>query len=300
MRCLVTGASGFIGKHLVRALLRTDGISSVVGTAHKYRPGTSDLYCDITAEDQVAALLRNVRPNIIFHIAGKATIKEDEQDRAAITRTNVLGTHHLLAHAPQGCRFVLASSAAVYGDDAKWGFKCNEIQMLYPSSPYGAAKVAAEALVLAYHNQGKISGLMLRYVANVGRGATHGVVPDLLRKLQSEEEELVLFGDAPGSIKPYCHVSDTVAATILLGMNPSAVGPFNIAPDDNLSILHLAGAMMVATGIRKDIRWGGTSANWKGDNPLVVAPNHWARVYGWRPYFANSHHAVTAATKESL
>lgn len=298
MRVLVTGSSGFIGRHLMLRLRHEPQVKWLVGVSRSYDelPHTispaqglateSNFFCDLTEEWQVKGLMQEVKPDVIFHLAANPLVKDED------IKSSLLPTLSLLSHAPQGSRFVFASSATVYGDSADGA---REEQRLTPSAVYGAGKAASELLVDVKHKQGKVNGLCLRLVANVGRFATHGVVPDIIRKLSSDSHTLELLGAAPGSRKSFLHVSDTVEGFVQFGFNPAINGALNLSNDDTCDVSEIAEMVMKTTGMRKPIRWN-KEGNWVGDNRLVRPSNLKARQLGWCP----SHSSLGAIRKTVL
>lgn len=305
MKVLVTGSSGFLGKALVKRLMREPGVTRVVGLSRsgELNPSELDLAdCfygldhvrgDVLRGDRTRAVMALLEPDVVFHLAADALVKEgkDPERQYAV---NVMGTRNVLAACPDGCRFVLASSAAVYGDNASPG---REGQALTPNSTYGASKVAAEALADAHHRLGRVSALSLRFIALAGPGATHGLVRDLVRKLRGGWHELQLFGDAPGSSKPYLHVDDAAEALVRLGFNYAASGPVNVGPEDSVTVEQAAHAAMAALDVYKSISWLGEGANWAGDNRRVMLDCSLAKKLGWSAR-RDSLGAITQAAKE--
>jgi nucleoside-diphosphate-sugar epimerase len=163
---------------------------------------------------------------------------------------------------------VLASSATVYGEGTlSQHLECSPVR---PTSAYAASKIGAEALVNAYAALGRIEPLILRLVANVGTGASHGLLPDIINKLKSKGGTIELIGDSPGTIKQFCHVDDTcmVAATLAFSGHS---GIFNAVSYDSspISVESVARIAMESTGITKKIKWLGGSSIWPGDNRVV-------------------------------
>jgi UDP-glucose 4-epimerase len=143
-----------------------------------------------------------------------------------------------------------------------------------------------------------VNGVSLRLTATVGKGATHGVLKDVIRKLKSDSPTLDLLGAEPGSSKPFTHVDDVVQALLLAGFDDGWKGSVNIGPNDQLSVDQLAEAAMHATRIYKPIKWLGEAANWKGDNRRLHIRNRLAVWHGWKPRYETSWAAVKAAARE--
>ncbi len=163
---------------------------------------------------------------------------------------------------------------------------------------YGASKVAAEALVTAYTNLGLVKGLSLRLVANVGTGATHGLLKDVIRKV-CEKGPIQLLGDSPGSCKPFVHVGDTVEAAIHLA-KVGICGPANISNDNSITVLDVLTLVLQAMGVNKTYTFLGKDANFKGDNPLVRVESKLAHWMGWYPKYDTSQLAVMQAVKDIM
>jgi UDP-glucose 4-epimerase len=309
---LVTGATGFLGRHLVRRLKDQPGYHTVTGVSrrgdqrnweHGGGPTGAFRYTersvDLTDPDEVEEMMSAVRPEAVFHLAGSPLTKTDPDNRFGPFADNVEVTHHLLEYAPKDCRFVFASSATVYGD---LPYRCTcftESSPLNPASVYGASKVAGEALVRAYTAQGRVRGVSLRLIANTGAWATHGLVRDLVRKAKSAEPTLCLLGDAPGSVKPLAYAGDTADAMAVMGLEHTFTGALNVGPNDFLSVEDVARVVLDTLGIDKPLSWAGAAANWKGDNPLVRIDNFAARTLGvWNPTYPTTAEACRQAVKE--
>lgn len=295
-RILVTGSEGFIGRNLVPKLIELG--HDVVGFSRKgIGIGTqhSHFQCDITNESHVAYVMEFIEPTIVCHLAANPIVRYNEGNPTQISKDNILGTHNLLAYAPTGCKFIYASSATVYGNnvDEDEEAKCE------PTSVYGATKIASEALVDAYTSLGRVNGTNLRLVANVGLHSTHGLLHDIIRKLKSDSKELELLGKGPGSWKPYTHISDTVSAFVMAQRWPN--GTYNISNGLGTlsSVLDVAEQVMKETGIKKNIKWLGEAANWKGDNRVVNVNSNKARKAGWQPQYDCSQ-AISLAVQEIM
>jgi len=312
MRALVTGGTGFIGRHVVRELMKYNEITSIVSIARKKNDPETHVYfrdpatkryvmvedaVDITDQRQVAETLYFYKPDFIFHLAANAVVKDSIDKPCEVVRANIMGTQHLLAYAKPGTRFCFASSATVYGSCLHT--PGTENGPTNPSSIYGATKLAGEALVLAYEKLGHITPLIFRLVANVGPGATHGVVKAIIEKLKSDNPVLELLGDEPGSVKPYTYVGDTARFMVEATLGPPHLrGIVNVSAIGSISVSIIADLVMHAIGIEKPIKWLGDDAVWKGDDKHVQVTLDKAQSLGFTPECGLSSTAIVRAAKE--
>ena len=210
MAVLVTGANGFIGRHLIKKLYsyrQTVGEIITTSRRHFKSPYSHKHYrCDLGFSDTTDAefsclqyMCKKHEPSYIFHLASKATVKMQGNDPFDIIQDNILSTQKICQWAPKGARVVLASSVIVYGD---WSDLYIEEDKTEPTSIYGMTKRASESILNYYTETGQISGVSARMCATVGRGLTHGVVYDFMRKIKNNPV-LEALGSSPGSTKPY-------------------------------------------------------------------------------------------------
>lgn len=285
MRILVTGATGFIGGRLCKKLAEAG--HQVLGTGRRgirkqiHEVGFASqfsnctVHCELESYFQVRELMNNFQPEVVYHLAGNPIVKEDPNFPCDITKANVLTTHHLLATCPLNTKFVFASSATVYGDYQ--GKPFTEDDTPNPTSVYGVTKWASEQLVEVFRKQGRVRAFIARLIANCGSGASHGVFHDIIQKLRSTSQNLNLFGDEPGTCKPYLHVDSTVNALCYLGIIEKKEGIYNVSTNDSITIKELAEMVMDVTGMRKPINWMGNDYIWQGDNRIVKVSS---RLFG--------------------
>lgn len=304
MNVLVTGGTGGIGKYLLPLLTRERHsvvVLSRKGDPHWLLPAGREVQhwkCNLQDEAEIRNALWRAQPEVILHLGAHSTTKAEADRPCRISQVNVLGTHHLLAHAPAGCRFVLASSATVYGDNTSRSMPAHEGLAPSPTSAYGATKAAAEALVSAYTAQELVKGVSLRLVACAGAGFSHGLIRDVVRKLSLETPSLELFGDAPGSCKPFLHARDAAAAFCHFAFTSMFTGPVNISPLDSITVEQVAEIAQEEMGTSKPTTWLGQSATWSGDNPQVWVNPRNAHALGFRPACGRSEEAVRAAVRD--
>lgn len=301
MKILLTGVSGFLGRNVRDILLKRPEIKLLAGVSRQgdywsYPIKDDDtlqeecFYADLTQSYQVAQLLNDNKYNVIFHLAACASVAKSGPE---ITSLNVLSTHNLLHHCKPGTKFVFASTVLV--DPQSEG-------LYRPSSAYAASKIACEQLINVYHKQGKIDGIILRYTANVGKYATHGLFKDLIHKMKSDSPYLELFGKSPGSLKPFSYAGDTAKATVFAGLDlttyckPPKI--YNISPLDCLTVEQVANIVMDEIKIRKEIKWLGDDSGWIGDDKYI-SPRYNNLVFnGFEPKCHTSEQAIKEAIKE--
>mgnify|MGYP003116286384 FL=1 len=304
MKILITGATGFIGRHLTLKLkllgheLITISRRPVMRNKKDVKLSTHyalDLGEVDRSKDSYYMfenICRQHSPDLIFHLASNAVVKPDDDNPHGIILDNTISTQKVAHYAPEECKVVLASSVIVYGD---WIYNSSTPDREYkeyaackPTSIYGMTKRASESIIQSYTNSGKINGVSARLCATVGSGLTHGIVKDFIRKIKSDNPNLEALGSYPGSTKPFCHIEDAVEALIMLGMQNTEKKIFNVVPDDSITVEEVAEAAMAALEIQKPIKWLGEEANWKGDNRVIRASNKLLKSIGWTPRFPKS------------
>jgi UDP-glucose 4-epimerase len=258
MRVLVTGGAGFIGSHLVDALLNADAEVTVVDHLSARHDGNLDRARERGAE-LVRANVANVaamklafmyaRPEVVFHLAAQIDVRRSVDDPSEDAHVNVGGTAAVLEAARHTGvrRVILASTAGVYGDpDAVW---TAEEAPVAPRSPYGASKAAAETYMSLYQRLHGISTLSLRMSNVYGprqdpRGDS-GVVAIFAAAAQAGGTATI-YGDGHQT-RDYLYVSDAVDA-FMAAATCEVSGVLNVSTGVETSLLELARTLGVRTG----------------------------------------------------
>jgi UDP-glucose 4-epimerase len=266
VRVLVTGGAGFIGSHLVRALVAEghavrvlDDLSS--GDAARLTPlgaAVDLLVADVRDAAACDAACRDV--DAILHEAAEVSVPRSLEDPARTADVNVTGTVRLLEAARRHGvgRFVLASSCSVYGNPR--GDAQAESDTPAPLSPYAASKLAGEQFVACFSHHG-VPGLALRYFNVYGAGqradsAYAAAMPAFLAALRRHERP-VLFGDGRQA-RDFVHVDDVVSANLLALAAPDhALGrAFNVGTGRAVAMVDVARRLAEALGVEPAFSFG--------------------------------------------
>jgi UDP-glucose 4-epimerase len=253
MRVLVTGGAGFIGSHVVQALLARGDEPHVLdnlatGKRENVPPEVALHEHDI--REPLTDLVRDLRPDAVVHLAAQADVRVSVADPAFDATVNVVGTANVLsAAAAIGARVAFASTGgAIYGECVR---PAREDDPLEPLSPYGTSKLAAEHYLATFTRLYGTPHVALRFGNVFGpRQDPHGeagVVAIFLGRLR-DGEPCRIFGDG-GAIRDYVFAGD-VADSILRAIDRDGGGVFNVGTGVETSVLGLYEACreVAATG----------------------------------------------------
>ncbi len=250
--CLVTGGAGFIGSHLVDALLgqgRRVVVLDDLSTGRETNlPAGADLHVLDIRSPEAAALVRRLRPTYLFHHAAQMDVRRSTADPVFDASVNILGTLNLLqAAVDAGVRQVLFASTggAIYGEQES--FPAAEDHPTRPVSPYGVSKLAGERYLYYFHVERGLDATCLRYANVYGeRQNPHGeagVVAIFIDRLLAGAP-CVINGDGLQT-RDYVHVSDVVRAN-LLALGRVGFETYNVGTGLETSVAALYG-LLVAT-----------------------------------------------------
>lgn len=252
-RVLITGAAGFVGRHLTAHLTACG--DEVVGVDRFPFEGSDLPGVDITDAAAVTGLLADLRPNAIYHLAGWADVGGSWKAPVEAFRANAEGTLNVLSAAVEtGVERVLAvSSADVYGKVEPAELPLTEDSPLRPASPYAASKVAADYLGLqAWLGRG-LPVLRVRAFNHLGPGQTDKfVAPAIASRIARAERD---GNDAPLPIgdlsarRDFTDVRDVVRAYRLLMEKGEAGEVYNVCSGVDLAVQDLADQMLAQARI---------------------------------------------------
>ena len=194
-------------------------------------------------------------------------------------------------------RLVFSSGSGVYGDI---GYTyANERTLTEPISPYGANKLACEALVRAYVCMFDIQATIFRFGNVVGPQQTHGVCYDFIRQLLKDAGVLTILGDGTQD-KPYLHVDDVVdAINFSILKQYSRFEIFNLAPRDSTTVNQIAEIIIEEMNISPRIVRGLNDRGWKGDVPIVRLDSTLINSFGYTLRYSSTE-SIRKSVRELL
>ena len=234
MRVLVTGAKGFIGRHLVDSLNLAHDVIAVCRPSGSRLPGVSWVGADLGAPGFENNLPADV--DAVVHLAQSGRYREFPAGAPDMFAVNVASTFRLLQFAATANieRFVLVSSGAVY---EPFDGILEEGQRIAPHSMYAASKAAAELLTEPY--RGRMDVVSLRVFFPYGCGQTQRLVPGLVERIR-QRRPVVLEGESgEGTILTLIHVDDVVGV-ITRAIEQAWTCAVNVASAEVVSIRNLA------------------------------------------------------------
>lgn len=276
---LVTGAAGFLGRQAVRqyagAGWRVIGLDDV--PSENAPTGAGVVFHRMKLPDaRLAELLIAEAPAVCVHCAGSASVGLSLEDPGADFRGNTILTFEMLEalrrHAPR-CRFILLSSAAVYGDPAT--LPVSEDHPAAPLSPYGWHKLQCEMLCAEYAQFFGLPTATARIFSAYGPGLKRQVIWDICQRVLSGGR-LPLHGTGRES-RDFIHETDIARGLALIAEHAPANGEvYNLATGREVTIAELADQLLaeLAPTVRPEFdgrATPGNPLNWRADIGKVAA-----------------------------
>ncbi|HET7815516.1 MAG TPA: GDP-mannose 4,6-dehydratase [Candidatus Baltobacteraceae bacterium] len=277
MRALVTGASGFAGTHLTRAL-RERG-SEVIAPD-----------CDVRDTEAVTAAIVDARPEIVYHLAAQAFVPAAIADPDETYRINVRGTANVLAalralqkqHAP--ARLLFVSSADAYGPQPPQAYPLREETLPRPANPYAASKLAAEALVQGEVRAYGLDAVITRAFNHIGPGQSDRFAAASFAKqlagIAAGGEPVLLVGDLTAK-RDFLDVRDVVQAYISLAERGVSGETYNVCSETAISMREVLGELIRIARVPVEVREDPARMR-PSDVPLLYGSNEKLRAAtGW-------------------
>jgi len=230
LRALVTAADCFFGSWLIESLVA--GGVEVVGTVRKDGNGGSRRLLDIRDREAVEALVRDVAPDVIYHLAAQSNVTESVHDPLTTMTTNVIGSTNVFeaVRAVGRGRVVSVGSSAEYGDAAKPAGELRENDPLLPRSPYGVSKAAQGQLARVYARAHGVEVVHVRPFAIIGPRKRKDAISDFcinVVKLERGEATQFSIGNV-SAVRDFVDIRDAVRALRMIGERGTRGEIYNI------------------------------------------------------------------------
>jgi UDP-glucose 4-epimerase len=252
---LITGGAGFIGSHLVEALLARDEIVVAFDNLSTGRLRNLDhlgnhpnlRFVQGSVLDELAVDELMHKCDVVVHLAAAVGVKLIVEEPLRSFTTNIRGSEIVIESAFRHRRpILLTSTSEIYGKNTEVPLKEEDDRVLGTPSiarwAYSTAKAVDEILAYAYHRERGLPTTVVRLFNTVGprQSPAYGMVVPRLARQAVAGLPLTIYGDGTQS-RCFCHVADVVSALLGLLDNPDAIGgTFNVGSQEEISILGLA------------------------------------------------------------
>ncbi len=300
MRILVTGVTGFAGGHLAEALLARRG-ADVVGVSRtgawpgplRHLAGRVELRaCDALDAAALEALLRDVRPDRICHLAGYARTGRSFDEPEAAWDGNLTTTRRLyeaVARWGGRPRILFIGSGLIYGSGGEDGRPPDEAAPLLPRSPYAASKAAADLVSYQVYCAAGLDVVRARPFNHVGpRQAPEFAVAHFARQVveieRGRQPPVLQTGDLR-PLRDLTDVRDTVAAYLLLLENGRAGEAYNVAGGQGRSMQTVLERLLALAGLSVEVRQRTELVRPTEPSVVRADASKLRRETGWEPRF---------------
>jgi GDP-4-dehydro-6-deoxy-D-mannose reductase len=292
---LVTGVSGFAGRHLASCL--TAAGYDVFGMVRGIRQEPVDgialerlLVADLEDAASIECAVALAQPRLVFHLAGSTFVPQSHADPTSVYRINVLGTVHLLsavrAAAPQS-RVVVIGSGDAYGRVGAEDIPVTESCPWRPSSPYAASKAAADLIAYQWTQSFGTDVIRLRPFNHTGpRQARSFVCSDFASQLVAIERGLrpprIAVGDLT-AVRDFSDVRDVVSGYLLAGEKATSGEAYNLCSGVGRSIREVLDELIEISGVQVEVTVDPAKLRPAEVPRLIGSCAKFQAATGWRP-----------------
>jgi GDP-4-dehydro-6-deoxy-D-mannose reductase len=295
-KVLITGAGGFVGNHLIRALKAKADVeifAAVYQTGSDITsliPSDHIIAGDLTDFAYTQKLMRIARPDVIYHLAALSVVHSSSSQATTVMNGNATISYNLLEAFRLDCpksRFIAISSGNVYGAVEDTSHPIAESTPLRPLNPYGVSKVTQEMLALQYYLAYGLDIVILRPFNHTGVGQTTDfVIPKLAEQFTQAEkgvaQSLIEVGNLD-TIRDFTDVSDMVSAYLLAADLGVSGQIYNIGSGTGHTIAEILNILQSLSHVKVEIKVKEDLVR-TADVPVLIADaSKFKQLTGWEP-----------------
>ena len=305
MSYLVTGGAGFIGSAVVDRLIEEGNGVTVYDDLSTGKEAFISRHFDdfnfkfVKADVLDFEMLKKEMEGheSVWHLAANPDIRKGTESTRVDLEQNTLATYNVLeaARRTEVKSVVFSSTSTIYGR-AKVLPTPEDYGPCLPISLYGASKLACEGLISAYAELYGIKGYIYRFANIIGSRSTHGILYDLVEKLNRDPKELEVLGDGK-QMKSYLLVEECVDG-MLYGFENAKDGLnyFNLGAEDQIAVKRIVEVLLEETGLKGvETKYTGGESGWAGDVPRFLLSTEKMADLGWKPKHTSEEAIRTAA-----
>jgi GDP-4-dehydro-6-deoxy-D-mannose reductase len=295
LKVFITGATGFVGSYLSQKLKSPENV--IYGTCYPERPEDCDrkvgdkiYYQDIRDAKGIAALIEEIRPDWVFHLAAISSVRQSWDKREETFATNLAGTNHLFEairkFSPQA-RILYVSSSDVYGVLAPVNKALSEDDVTEPVNPYAFTKISGELLARFYSRIEGLDIVLARPFPHTGPGqSANFVCPDWalqIAHIENGNREPVMRVGNTQVQRDFVDVRDVVRAYVLLLEKGQKGEVYNICSGQAIALQDVLDILLSFTSKTIDIQTDPHKFR-KTDIPLLLGDNQKIKhTTSWEP-----------------
>jgi GDP-4-dehydro-6-deoxy-D-mannose reductase len=291
MKCLLTGATGFIGSHLVEALLGHDHDVVIIDINTAFpltHPRLRIIKTDITSMDQVSHAFKEVQPDMIFHLAAQSFPKVAWEKPQATMTINLNGSINILEamrSLGKPVRLVAAGSSAEYAPNQN-GFPIKETDLCKPPNLYGVSKLAMTETIRLYVERYDLDAIVMRPFFIIGPRKTGDFCSDVAKSIVEIERVMREKLDV-GNLKvarDFLDVRDAIGAMLVLMEKGQKGETYNIASGTGYVLEEILKIYKKMARVRIEEKLNPAFLR-PNDEMIKVGDPSKLKTLGWQPHY---------------
>jgi UDP-glucose 4-epimerase len=310
----ITGGAGYIGSNIAISLLKSNNFVKILDKEHIENqsalrpfldhPNLTSTQIDVTCTEKLIPEL--VKIDAVFHFSASADIALGRENPELDLHDGTIATSSVLESMRKNNikKIIFPSSSTIYGYPKNIPTS-EDNGPYFPTSLYGASKLASEGLISAYCYLYDFQSWIFRFGNIIGKNVKRGVIIELLKKLEKNSSELEVLGDG-SQIKDYIYINDCVNAILYAFKNSNKkINYFNLSTGEQLSVKDLVNLLLTTLELQNTkLNYTGGAPGWNGGGwPGDVNKVHYdiSKILslGWKPELT-SKEAVKLAIKDLI